>query len=130
MTVLKKLAKDETQCIACRTCEQVCSRTYFKVENSELSAIRITETEGPNFKITTCTQCGECIDLCPVEAIYRDNKGVVRVKRALCVGCFACVGFCPEAAMFHYQDNIEPFKCIACGICANQCPTGALFIED
>ncbi|MEG6615544.1 4Fe-4S binding protein [Peptococcaceae bacterium 1198_IL3148] len=127
---MKKLAKDESMCIACHNCEQVCSTTYFKVENSALAAIRVWDSGNADVKLITCTQCGECIDICPAEAIYRDNKGVVRIKKARCVGCFACVGFCPEAAMFQQGDNIEPFKCVACGICAKQCPTGAIFIEE
>ncbi|WP_034638700.1 4Fe-4S dicluster domain-containing protein [Desulfofalx alkaliphila] len=124
---MKKLDKKEELCTACHLCEQICSRTYFKEENPKKSAIRIEEQ--PNIKITVCSQCGECIDLCPAQAIYRDKKGVVRIRKAICAGCFACVGFCPEGAMYHQGELEEPFKCIACGICAKECPTGAIFVE-
>ena len=126
---MKKLVKKEELCTACGTCEQVCSKTYFKEASREKACIRIEAAEGKSI-ITSCTQCGECIDICPVEAIYRDKNGVVRIKKNLCAGCFACVGFCPEAAMFHHSDYIEPFKCIACGLCAKECPSGAISIEE
>ncbi len=125
---MKKLVKNEELCTACGICEQVCSKTYFKEENREKSAIRIEKVDS-NLKIIACNQCGECIDLCPADALYRDKTGVVRLKKDLCVGCFSCVGFCPEAAMFYYGEYTEPFKCIACGICVKECPTDAISIE-
>ena len=85
---------------------------------------------GKKQKIDVCTQCGVCIDICPVEVITRDKRGVVRIGKKDCVGCFMCVGFCPEDAMMMHDDYIEPFKCIACGLCAKKCPTGAIVVED
>lgn len=125
---MKYLAKDESLCIQCHACEDVCSKAYFKTEDPSKSCIRISE-DGPEI-ITTCNQCGVCIDICPVETIVRDNKGIVRIKKNDCVGCFMCVGFCPEEAMMQHDDYIEPFKCIACGLCTKQCPTDAIFITE
>lgn len=125
---MKKLIKNEELCTACGTCEQVCSETYFKEENREKASLRV-EKEVDVVKLTTCSQCGECIELCPVEALYKDKNGVVRINKQECVGCFSCVGFCPEGAMFYHVEHIEPLKCIACGMCVKECPEGALSIE-
>ncbi|MTI81096.1 MAG: 4Fe-4S dicluster domain-containing protein [Firmicutes bacterium] len=127
-SILKKLIKNEELCTACGTCEQVCSETYFKEENREKASLRV-EKEVDVVKLTTCSQCGECIELCPVEALYKDKNGVVRINKQECVGCFSCVGFCPEGAMFYHVEHIEPLKCIACGMCVKECPEGALSIE-
>ncbi|MBO8137862.1 MAG: 4Fe-4S binding protein [Desulfotomaculum sp.] len=124
----KTLIIKEELCTACGACENVCSRVYFKEENREKSAIRI-ENKPDGIKITACSQCGQCIDLCPVEALYRDKNGIIRIKKELCVGCFSCVGFCPEGAMFFHGDYTEPFKCTACGLCVKECPTGAIAIK-
>jgi anaerobic carbon-monoxide dehydrogenase iron sulfur subunit len=124
---LKILKKNEELCIKCHKCEDTCSRTWFKQDNREKSCIRIDEEP---FKMTTCTQCGECIEVCPANAISRDKLGVVRINKRLCVGCFICVGFCPEGAMFMHRDYIEPFKCISCGRCTESCPTGAIEIVE
>ncbi|AOT68205.1 4Fe-4S binding protein [Geosporobacter ferrireducens] len=126
---MKRLEKNEAQCIACGRCEEVCSNAYFKQQNREKSCIQISQDQGES-KINVCNQCGVCIDICPVEALYRDKNNVVRIKKDLCVGCFMCVGFCPEEAMRQHDDYIEPFKCIACGLCARECPTEAIFIGN
>ncbi|HYE82438.1 MAG TPA: 4Fe-4S binding protein [Clostridia bacterium] len=127
---MKVLGKKPELCIQCHACESICSKTWFKEDNALKSCIRISEDEKGGAVIISCTQCGECIDICPVEAIKRDKNGIVRIDKSICVGCFMCVGYCPELAMFMHEDYLEPFKCIACGQCAKSCPTGAIFITQ
>jgi len=127
---MKVLRKKPELCIACHACENTCSKLYFKEENPEKACLRIKETDS-HPQIITCTQCGVCIDICPVEAIKRDKNGIVRISnKKKCVGCFMCVGFCPELAMFMHEDYIEPFKCVSCGQCVKVCPTGAIYISE
>lgn len=125
---MKILQKIEERCIACNVCEMMCSNAYFKVMDREKSAIRITE-EGQVKKIHICNQCGSCIDICPVLALRRDAKGVVRLDRKKCVGCLMCVGFCNALVMMQHDDIQEPFKCVACGLCARDCPAEALYLD-
>ncbi len=127
---MKKLKFNKELCVGCHKCEDVCSNAFFKEKDREKSSIKINEGEKVKYNAAICNQCGECIDVCPVEAIYRDKNGVVRIKKDICVGCFMCVGACPQGAMMYHVDLIEPFKCIACGLCAKECPTGALSIEE
>ena len=127
---MKVLTKNENICIECHQCEDACSTAFFKELNREKSTIKVERTGKGEINLTTCTQCGVCIDVCPVEAIYRDKNGIVRINKKECVGCFMCVGACPEGAMMYNKDLIEPFKCVSCGICTNNCPTGAIEIKD
>jgi len=126
---LKKLVAKSDLCIGCLLCEEVCSNAYRKEKKKEKSAVRINTNGEKGYKVSVCNQCGKCIDICPVEAIYRDKNGVIRIKKDICVGCLACVGECPEGNMFYHDQYTEPFKCIACGLCAKECPSGALEIE-
>jgi Fe-S-cluster-containing hydrogenase component 2 len=125
---MKVLGKKPELCIQCHACESTCSKTWFKEDNAHKSCIKISENEKNGAVITSCTQCGECINICPVEAITRDKNGIVRINKSICVGCFMCVGYCPELAMIMNEEYIEPFKCVACGQCAKNCPTNAIFI--
>lgn len=126
---MKYLFKDDSKCIQCGKCEEVCSSAYFKTNDKAKSCIQINENDGKT-DINVCDQCGECIDICPVMAINRDSKGVVRINKKICVGCFMCVGFCSKLSMRQHDDYIEPFKCIACSLCSKQCPSGAIFISE
>jgi len=53
-----------------------------------------------------CTGCGTCINLCPYNAIQKDERGVAKVNDVLCKGCGVCAASCPEKAinMRHFSD--------------------------
>lgn len=126
---MRVLSYNVERCVACHTCEEVCSDTFFKEVNAEKSKIRIYgDVDAPRAEF--CNQCGACIDVCPTKALARDKRGVVRLEEELCVGCLSCIGFCPYAVMFWHTDETIPFKCIACGVCARECPEEALEIMD
>ncbi len=127
---MKVLSYDPELCVGCYVCEEVCSETWHKVTDAAKSNIRIHDDDEGVLNANYCVQCGECIEVCPAEALSRDKRGIVRLKKKLCVGCLTCVGFCPYLAMRHHQDQIEPFKCIACGKCAKECPAEALAIVE
>jgi carbon-monoxide dehydrogenase iron sulfur subunit len=131
---MKVLSYDPELCVGCYVCEETCSETWHKVTDKEKSNIRIhvgaDAGGGGNLSAVFCIQCGECIEVCPTQALSRDKRGIVRLNKKLCVGCLACVGFCPYQAMFYHPDQAEPFKCIACGQCAKECPADALAVID
>lgn len=124
---MKLLTIRQEICTGCRECEVACSTAFFKTDNREYSAIRILNNDN-TFIATMCNQCGECINMCTANAIYRDKRGIVRIDKKKCVGCLGCVGYCSHLAMFYTDDLLEPFRCIACGICVKACPENALEI--
>ncbi|MBU1356763.1 MAG: 4Fe-4S binding protein [Candidatus Edwardsbacteria bacterium] len=126
---MKYLKTNPSLCKGIKACEKVCAKTFFKVEDPEKSAIRVTQTDS-GFEINVCNQCGECIAVCPVLALKRNSQGVVMLDKKLCVGCLMCVGYCPTLSMRTHPDQREPFKCVACGICARACPEKALEIAE
>ena len=125
---MKYLKGISENCVGCHVCEEVCSQMFFKVNDVERSAIKITEQDGKNV-ITVCNQCGACTTLCPVQAISKNAQGVVTINKKNCVGCLICVAECPCGAMFYHVDEPIPFKCIACSGCVSKCPAEALKIE-
>lgn len=129
---MKILEARPEACNECYACLDACARARFKAAEREKAALRIAPRDPATGLVSfiTCNQCGECIDYCPVQAIYRVKSGVVRIDRDRCVGCYSCVAFCPRGAMFMQDDLNEPFKCISCGKCVRECPTGALYLEE
>lgn len=45
-----------------------------------------------------CTGCGECAELCPVEALSIENN-TVSVNDEECIDCGACESICPANAL-------------------------------
>ena len=46
----------------------------------------------------SCTMCGACKDLCPVEAISEGDPKY-KIDPETCTDCGACVGECPVEAI-------------------------------
>ncbi|MCL2425960.1 MAG: 4Fe-4S binding protein [Oscillospiraceae bacterium] len=126
---MKKLVANSSKCTGCGACEIACSKAFYKEENREKSAIRVTANDG-GYNISVCDQCGDCIWMCSAVALSQAPNGVVRLNKKSCVGCLICVGECLRNFFFYNNDLPTPFKCSACGICAKACPADALSISE
>ena len=126
---MRKLIADSNKCTGCGACEEICSKTYFKVIDKEKSAIRIFQDEG-RYRIDVCDQCGDCAKMCSTVALSRADNGVMKITGNKCVGCLVCVAECLRGYMHYHDDLPVPFKCVACGLCAKNCPSGALSIKE
>ena len=50
-----------------------------------------------NINKSKCTGCGDCVDVCPVEALSIENdKAVVNDE---CIDCGVCIDECPSGAL-------------------------------
>jgi carbon-monoxide dehydrogenase iron sulfur subunit len=126
---MKYLKTYPEKCNGCNVCMSVCAKLYFKEDNPEKSAIKVTAAGKNAFALTVCDQCRDCVPECPTMALTVSKQGVVMLNKSLCINCLACVAVCPTSTMMTYRGGLAPFKCIACDACAKECPTGALKIE-
>jgi len=127
---MKILAVINELCTGCGECERICAMTFHKSPDRDKSSIRVEAVADGGYRVAFCDQCGECIAVCPTQALVRIKNGIVRLHAEACVGCMACVGFCPTLVMYPIPNSYVPIKCIACGKCVPVCPTGALFMVD
>lgn len=99
--------------------------------------------------LTSCTRCGDCIDVCPVHAIVTapPSAGLAAGSPLIdpavqaCVVCddMPCARACETGALLVPRDGwrgvhmgtltLDPARCIAflgvtCGACARACPVG------
>lgn len=46
-----------------------------------------------------CTNCGTCVDICPVQVFSKGKKTAEVKKPEDCIGCRACEAQCPAGAI-------------------------------
>lgn len=95
-----------------------------------------------------CLRLGSCIKVCPVNAIYKNEKGQIIVDKEKCIGCKKCTLVCPNQVirMRPYKDEyVVPCNnremgakvkkacqvgCIGCKICQLKFPDSGCIVED
>ncbi len=61
-----------------------------------------------SYRITDlCTNCGECLEVCPLEAIFSEEERL-RIDPDLCTDCGTCSDICPARAIVGEDVNSTP----------------------
>lgn len=139
---------DLRKCIGCQACTVSCS-----LENQPpLGQFRTTvlqyEVNLPDLAQAAmlslprlCNHCDTppCVPVCPVQATFQREDGIVLVDNERCVGCGYCVQACPYDARFINHETQTADKCTFCehrleaGLlpaCVESCVGGARVIGD
>lgn len=139
---------DLRKCIGCQACTVSCSmenlppigqfRTTVQQYEVEMEATQqVTQVMLPRL----CNHCENppCVPVCPTQATYQRDDGIVVVDNKQCVGCAYCVQACPYDARFINHDTQTADKCTFCvhrlevGLlpaCVESCVGGARVIGD
>jgi len=128
-----RLYAESSKCSGCRACLVACSLNLFKENNPKKAALTIlARFPAPGtYEVKVCTQCGNCAEVCPTNAIKQNAKGAYYVEPADCTLCEACVPVCPENVMFVQTELAKTaWKCDLCGDCIAVCGTDVLRIGE
>ncbi|MFC1815445.1 4Fe-4S dicluster domain-containing protein [Thermodesulfobacteriota bacterium] len=107
---------DLNRCIGCHTCSMACKVENFTepgifwsfVEDEEIG---VYPAVSRRFIPRLCMHCTNppCMEVCPTEASYKREDGIVLVDHEKCVGCQSCVVACPYGARYFKKDNTSYF---------------------
>ena len=121
-------------CMGCHACEVACKQEHELGVGPRL--VRVIE-KSPDFYPVYCHHCANapCKEACPVDAISKDEQGLVLIDKVLCIGCKECLEACPFGAMQYNDDQETAVKCDLCverlkneqaPACCSVCPTGCI----
>jgi dimethyl sulfoxide reductase iron-sulfur subunit len=98
------------RCIGCGYCQRACNATNDVWEEQPWNLVVEEKTStGQTFYFTRpCLHCQDapCVEVCPVQATYVREDGIVIMDYDRCIGCRYCQIACPyDARRFNWQDR-------------------------
>lgn len=143
---------DLRKCVGCQACTVGCSienqapigqfRTTVKQYEVTLDDGSKATNEVKSFMLPRlCNHCDNppCVAVCPVQATFQREDGIVMVDNSRCVACAYCVQACPYDARFINEETLTADKCTFCAhrleegllpACVETCVGGARMIGD
>ena len=137
---------DNRKCIGCHACTTACKSENEVPLSVNRTWVKYVETGHypdvtRHFQVTRCNHCANppCTRICPVEAMYQRDDGIVEFDPSICIGCKACMQACPYDAIYIDPEDGTAAKCTYCAhrtdiglepACVVVCPEHAIIAGD
>jgi Fe-S-cluster-containing dehydrogenase component len=139
-------AIDQRTCIGCHACTVACKteheiplgqfRTWVKYVDSGTFP-----DSTRDFAVMRCNHCTDapCVKICPTNALFKREDGIVDFDGESCIGCKSCMQGCPYDAIYIDADTSTAAKCNFCAhrvdaglepACVTVCPTHSIWVGD
>ncbi len=139
-------AIDQRTCIGCHACTVACKteheiplgqfRTWVKYVDSGTFP-----DSTRDFAVMRCNHCTDapCIKICPTNALFKRDDGIVDFDGDSCIGCKSCMQACPYDAIYIDAETNTAAKCNFCAhrvdaglepACVTVCPTHSIWVGD
>jgi len=103
---------DLAKCRNARKCISACqSAHHLRPYEYHINTLIMQESENtaPYYMPKPCQHCDNppCVAVCPVDATFKRQDGIVLIDNERCIGCRFCVAACPYSArMFHWEEPL------------------------
>ncbi len=139
-------AIDQRTCIGCHACTVACKTEHdipvgqFRTWVKYVDSGSFPDTTR-SFGVMRCNHCTDapCIKICPTEALFKRDDGIVDFDSDRCIGCKSCMQACPYDAIYIDDDTHTAAKCNMCAhrvdedlepACVVVCPTHSIWVGD
>jgi Fe-S-cluster-containing dehydrogenase component len=101
---------DLSRCKNLKKCQNACNHMHHIHEGQnwiKVHPMKDAEYTAPYWQPTTCMHCDEppCVKVCPVDATFKRQDGIVAIDSDRCVGCRFCMASCPYSTrVFNWED--------------------------
>ena len=139
-------AIDHRKCIGCHACTVACKEEHDVPLGAFRTWVKYVERgtfpEAKRyFTVLRCNHCDNapCVTICPTQALYTRDDGIVDFDGDHCIGCKSCLQACPYDALYIDPRTDTAAKCNYCAhrvevglepACVIVCPERAIFSGD
>ena len=115
---------DLARCKNVGACKTACNHAHQLNPGQnwiKVFSIQDASHTAPYWEPTTCMHCDEppCVKVCPVDATFKRQDGIVLIDSDRCIGCRFCMAACPYSTrVFNWQEPIleekvaaQPYSC-------------------
>ena len=96
---------DLAKCDGCKKCTEACQAMHFTEADREwIKVFKMKEAKetAPYYFPKPCFHCDNppCTKVCPVNATFKRQDGIVLIDNERCIGCRSCMVACPYSTRF------------------------------
>ncbi len=137
---------DNRKCIGCHACTVACKSEHDVPIGVNRTWVKQTEKGTfPDtrrvFSVTRCNHCTDapCVEICPTQALFIREDGIVDFNNDRCIGCKSCMQACPYDSLYIDPETKTAAKCNYCAhridvglepACVIICPEEAIISGD
>ncbi len=106
---------DLARCKNALKCQEACNKNHhIPGDNAWLKVYKMQQEEdtAPYWMPTMCQHCDEpaCVTVCPVDATFKRQDGIVLIDNERCIGCRFCMAACPYGTrVFNWNQPKQNF---------------------
>ncbi len=110
---------DLAKCDGCGKCIEACSKMHFvPADRQWIKVLRMRDAAhtAPYWMPKPCFQCDNppCTKVCPVDATFKRQDGIVLIDNERCIGCRFCMAACPYSVrVFNWGQPHDPPEALA-----------------
>lgn len=105
---------DLSRCKNARKCVAACQKWHYRPPDKEWLTVKLmkdSEEGAPYWFPKQCFHCDNppCVKVCPVNATFKRQDGLVLIDNERCIGCKFCMAACPYSTrVFNWEEPEMP----------------------